>query len=307
MCPSSPAPVAEDSFSEEDESHSSKEETFESESLSNSAAPSKPTTLSKRHSEKLKTLKQMDSSRIDMEKKEIHRKVVEQCHASRNRLITQAHPGDYDEMLNVNCIVYIGLTKSEAPLIAHDDNVDAMIGRKYTFAQQIEYYHKQWLERGDESTSALRRQLTTETQPIGLRKMVESKILSTEGHFHVAFRTGPLWQFQTTGTFHHSSCPRWYHHTARANKYWQALERGDADPVDDEDFRFRNFKSEGAESSMKWQCYQDDVCHLEGNVPKGNYKLTIVNVPYNFNFKNCKHEDKTPFCLQDFSDIVVTY
>ncbi|KAL3699484.1 hypothetical protein R1sor_017506 [Riccia sorocarpa] len=115
--------------------------------------------------------------------------------AARYR-ITRSHPGDYDELLQVNCIVYIGLTKSEATLIAHYDNADALIRRKYSFAQQIEYYHKQFLERGDEPTHELRRRLTIETQVIGPGQTVESKMLSTEAYFQIAFREGPLWEVQ---------------------------------------------------------------------------------------------------------------
>ncbi|KAL3690129.1 hypothetical protein R1sor_016438 [Riccia sorocarpa] len=112
--------------------------------------------------------------------------------AARYR-ITITHPGSYDELLMVNCIVYIGLTKSEAALIAHDDNADAQIRRRYTFPQQIEYYHKQWLERGDEETSDLRRRLTLETQVIGPAQTIASKMLSTEAYFDIAFKSGALW------------------------------------------------------------------------------------------------------------------
>ncbi|KAL3695628.1 hypothetical protein R1sor_009704 [Riccia sorocarpa] len=366
--------------------------------------------------------------------------------AARYR-ITISHLGDYDELLQVNCIVYIGLTKHEASLIAHDDNADALIRRKYTFAQQIEYYHKQFLERGDEPTNELRRRLTIETQVIGPGQSVESKMLSTEAYFQIAFREGPLWEVQhalfekynkkdnskkkgkkadgegqITLTFFKplvsvsddrklsillrllkgeikledvktecEACkindimamcfckqvgvssweeakeklPEYatekrinQYHTlfkdvmkkapnraflrkycnidddeagppkkprgpqltplqvipmdfinfcARAKKYRLALERGDADPLGDEDTRFRNFKPEGAEFSTKWQIYKEDVCHLQGHIPKLDYKLAIADVPYGFNFKGCRHEDKDPFSLQNFNDMIMSF
>ncbi|KAL3685258.1 hypothetical protein R1sor_003280 [Riccia sorocarpa] len=91
---------------------------------------------------------------------------------------------------------------------------------------------------------------------------------------------------------------------ARAKKYQAALERGDADPLRDDDTRFRNFKHEGAEFAMKWQTYQEDVCHHQSHVPKLDYKLAIADVPYDFNFKGCRHEDKEPFSLQNFNDMI---
>ncbi|KAL3679735.1 hypothetical protein R1sor_022691 [Riccia sorocarpa] len=94
---------------------------------------------------------------------------------------------------------------------------------------------------------------------------------------------------------------------SRAKKYRDALERGDTDPLGDEDTRFRNFKPEGAECAMKWQVYQEDVCHLQVHVPKMNYKLAIADVPYGFNFKGCRHEDKDPFSLQNFNDMINSF
>ncbi|KAL3685543.1 hypothetical protein R1sor_003565 [Riccia sorocarpa] len=94
---------------------------------------------------------------------------------------------------------------------------------------------------------------------------------------------------------------------ARAKKYRAALERGDADPLGDEDTRFRNFKPEEAEFSTKWQIYKEDVCHLQGHIPKLDYKLVIADVPYGFNFKGCQHEDKDPFSLQNFNDMIMSF
>ncbi|KAL3686189.1 hypothetical protein R1sor_004211 [Riccia sorocarpa] len=301
----------------------------------------------------------------------------------------------------------------------HDDNADALIRRKYTFAQQIEYYHKQFLERGDEPTNELRMRLTIETQVIGPGQSVESKMLSTEAYFQIAFREGPLWEVEhalfekynkkdnskkkgkkadgegqiTLTSFKplvsvsddrklsillrllkgeikledvKTECeackindimamcfckqvgvssweeakeklPEYatekrinQYHTlfkdvmkkapnrvflrkycnidddeagppekprgpqltplqvipmdfinfcARAKKYRLALERGDADPLGDEDTRFRNFKPEGAEFSTKWQIYKEDVCHLQGHIPEFPHSPRHLRVP----------------------------
>ncbi|KAL3690581.1 hypothetical protein R1sor_016890 [Riccia sorocarpa] len=118
-----------ESSSEEDDRFSFGNETSYAKPLSVALSPSKK---NKQPFAKLKTLKQMETSHIDLEKKEIRRKAVQRCRVSPQPvviplkhwskihqsgeliksidLVTLADLGDYDELLNINCIVYIGLS-----------------------------------------------------------------------------------------------------------------------------------------------------------------------------------------------------
>ncbi|KAL3682152.1 hypothetical protein R1sor_000174 [Riccia sorocarpa] len=94
-------------------------------------------------------------------------------------LLAQYH-GIYTHYRHCNCIVYAGLSKTEASLFAHDDNFDA----EFMEAKQT-----------GEPIATLRKRLALETMNIGEE---DSKtVLSTlEGTFQVAFRTGRLWEVQ---------------------------------------------------------------------------------------------------------------
>ncbi|KAL3696802.1 hypothetical protein R1sor_010878 [Riccia sorocarpa] len=46
---------------------------------------------------------------------------------------------------------------------------------------------------------------------------------------------------------------------------------------------------------------------MESHVPKLDYKLAIADVPYGFNFKDCKHEDKELFSLQNFHNMISSF
>ncbi|KAL3686647.1 hypothetical protein R1sor_009221 [Riccia sorocarpa] len=64
---------------------------------------------------------------------------------ARMELLAQ-YPRIYTHYRHCNCIVYAGLSKTEASLFAHDDNFDAEVRRKYTFHQRVEYFHRQFME-----------------------------------------------------------------------------------------------------------------------------------------------------------------
>ncbi|KAL3679361.1 hypothetical protein R1sor_022317 [Riccia sorocarpa] len=107
------------------------------------------------------------------------------------------YPGIYKHFRLCNCIIYAGLTKSEAALFAHDDNFDAEVRRKYTFHQRVEYFHRQFMEakQTGESMASLRKRLALET--VNIAETDSKTTLSTlESTFQVAFRTGKLWEVQ---------------------------------------------------------------------------------------------------------------
>ncbi|KAL3689031.1 hypothetical protein R1sor_015340 [Riccia sorocarpa] len=107
------------------------------------------------------------------------------------------YPGIYTHYRHCNCIVYAGLSKTEASLFAHDDNFDAEVRRKYTFHQRVEYFHRQFMEakQTGEPIATLRKRLALET--VNISEEDSKTALSTlEGTFQVAFRTGRLWEVQ---------------------------------------------------------------------------------------------------------------
>ncbi|KAL3691368.1 hypothetical protein R1sor_005019 [Riccia sorocarpa] len=109
---------------------------------------------------------------------------------ARMELLPQ-YPGIYTHYRHCNCIVYAGLSKTEASLFAHDDNFDAEVRRKYTFHQRVEYFHRQFMEakQTGEPIAALRKRLALET--VNISEEDSKTALSTlEGTFQVAFRTG---------------------------------------------------------------------------------------------------------------------
>ncbi|KAL3692090.1 hypothetical protein R1sor_005741 [Riccia sorocarpa] len=87
---------------------------------------------------------------------------------ARMELLAQ-YPGIYTHYMHCNCIVYTGLSKTEASLFAHDDNFDAEVRHKYTFHQRVEYFHRQFMEakQTGEPMAVLRKRLALETMNIG--------------------------------------------------------------------------------------------------------------------------------------------
>ncbi|KAL3696308.1 hypothetical protein R1sor_010384 [Riccia sorocarpa] len=115
---------------------------------------------------------------------------------ARMELLAQ-YPGIYKHFRHCNCIIYAGLTKSEAALFAHDDNFDAEVRHKYTYHQRVEYFHRQFMEakQTGESMASLRKRLALETMNIS-EEDSKAALNTLEGTFQVAFRTGKLWDVQ---------------------------------------------------------------------------------------------------------------
>ncbi|KAL3696504.1 hypothetical protein R1sor_010580 [Riccia sorocarpa] len=115
---------------------------------------------------------------------------------ARMELLAQ-YPGIYTHYRHCNCIVYAGLSKTEASLFAHDDNFDAEVRRKYTFHQRVEYFHRQFMEakQTGEPIATLRKRLALEIVNIG-EEDSKTALSTLEGTFQVAFRTGRLWEVQ---------------------------------------------------------------------------------------------------------------
>ncbi|KAL3680503.1 hypothetical protein R1sor_023459 [Riccia sorocarpa] len=115
---------------------------------------------------------------------------------ARMELLAQ-YPGIYTHYRHCNCILYAGLSKTEASLFAHDDNFDAEVRRKYTFHQRVEYFHRQFMEakQTGEPMAVLRKRLALETMNIG-EEDSKTALSTLEGTFQVAFRTGRLWEVQ---------------------------------------------------------------------------------------------------------------
>ncbi|KAL2612903.1 hypothetical protein R1flu_024595 [Riccia fluitans] len=94
-------------------------------------------------------------------------------------MLTCKKPGHFNHLLYLNCIVYVGLIKSDAALITHNDNADFHVRCKYINAQMIQYFHKQFMECDPEETTAqLQKRLTLETQMMKAGQNLESKQLS---------------------------------------------------------------------------------------------------------------------------------
>ncbi|KAL3690489.1 hypothetical protein R1sor_016798 [Riccia sorocarpa] len=115
---------------------------------------------------------------------------------ARMELLAQ-YPGIYTHYRHCNCIVYAGLSKTEASLFAHDDNFDTEVRRIYTFHQRVEYFHCQFMEakQTGEPMALLRKRLALETMNIG-EEDSKTALSTLEGTFQVAFRTGRLWEVQ---------------------------------------------------------------------------------------------------------------
>ncbi|KAL3696256.1 hypothetical protein R1sor_010332 [Riccia sorocarpa] len=103
---------------------------------------------------------------------------------ARMELLAQ-YPGIYTHYRHCKCIVYAGLSKTEASLFAHDDNFDAEVRRKYMFHQRVEYFHRQFMEakQTGEPIATLRKRLALETVNIGiyLRKWERKELKSMKG------------------------------------------------------------------------------------------------------------------------------
>ncbi|KAL3695711.1 hypothetical protein R1sor_009787 [Riccia sorocarpa] len=205
----SKAPVevtAETLMSEDKESGSSdKDRGDATDSGSDILPPSQPVN---KKGAKLKTLKQMDKSNIDREKHDIRRRAVEQCHVSVVPIVilleqllepTLEQDSSKWEPYHIRALSESFVDTLTTSMMTNTDNnyhslivvLQPRLCKKnmkedwqedypstWSFSQQIEYYHKHWLERR-RANSRTSTELTIETQIIDLGHSVESKMLTT--------------------------------------------------------------------------------------------------------------------------------